>query len=59
LKVPILRDRTGAGELSHRLVDFVPKFLSWLISFFIERMHAAASRYFVGTIARAPSDQYL
>ena len=35
LKVPILHDRASVGELNHRLVDLVPKFLSWLISFVI------------------------
>jgi TMEM175 potassium channel family protein len=35
LKVPILRDHTSAGELGHQLVDLIPKFLSWLISFII------------------------
>ena len=35
LKVPILRDRASTNELGDRLVDFVPKFLSWLISFVI------------------------
>jgi uncharacterized membrane protein len=35
LKVPILHDHTSADELSDRLVDLLPKFLSWLISFII------------------------
>jgi len=35
LKVPILHDRGSANELGHRLVDLLPKFLSWLISFII------------------------
>jgi uncharacterized membrane protein len=35
LKVPILHDRASVSELDHRLVDLVPKFLSWLISFVI------------------------
>ena len=35
LKVPILHDRASVSELNHRLVDLVPKFLSWLISFVI------------------------
>jgi uncharacterized membrane protein len=35
LKVPILHDRTSTNELGDRLVDLVPKFLSWLISFVI------------------------
>src|SRR6266480_4947147 len=35
LKVPILHDRASVRELDHRLVDLVPKFLSWLISFVI------------------------
>src|SRR6266487_2891451 len=35
VKVPILHDRSSTSELSNRLVDLVPKFLSWLISFII------------------------
>jgi len=35
LKVPILHDRASVSELDHQLVDLVPKFLSWLISFVI------------------------
>src|SRR5437667_373283 len=35
LKVPILRDHHSANELSQHLVELVPKFLSWLISFII------------------------
>ena len=35
LKVPILHDRASVSELNHRLVDLIPKFLSWLISFVI------------------------
>jgi len=35
LKVPVLHDRRGTGELGHQLVDLLPKFLSWLISFII------------------------
>src|SRR6266536_3969502 len=35
LRVPILHDRASVSELEHRLVDLVPKFLSWLISFVI------------------------
>jgi uncharacterized membrane protein len=35
LKVPILHDRGSVNELGHQLVDLVPKFLSWLISFVI------------------------
>ena len=35
LKVPILHDRASVSELDRRLVDLVPKFLSWLISFVI------------------------
>jgi len=35
LKVPILHDRASVSELDHRLIDLVPKFLSWLISFVI------------------------
>jgi len=35
LKVPILRGRGSANELGHQLVDLVPKFLSWMISFII------------------------
>ncbi len=35
LRVPILHDRGSVSELGHQLVDLVPKFLSWLISFII------------------------
>ncbi|PYL38709.1 MAG: DUF1211 domain-containing protein [Verrucomicrobia bacterium] len=35
LRVPVLHDRGSVGELGHQLVDLVPKFLSWLISFII------------------------
>src|SRR6266700_3158108 len=35
LKVPILHDRISMSELGNRLVDLVPKLLSWLISFII------------------------
>jgi|SRR5437667_6676096 len=35
LKVPILHDRSSPSELGHQLLDLVPKFLSWLISFII------------------------
>src|SRR6266705_6125824 len=35
LKVPILHERTSTSELSRQLIDLLPKFLSWLISFII------------------------
>jgi uncharacterized membrane protein len=35
LKVPALKDHAGVGELAHELVELLPKFLSWLISFVI------------------------
>ncbi len=35
LRVPALHDRSSVSELGHQLVDLVPKFLSWLISFII------------------------
>jgi len=35
LRVPLLHERSSVGELGHQLVDLVPKFLSWLISFVI------------------------
>src|SRR6266699_3389947 len=35
VKVPILHDHSSTSELSKRLVDLGPKFLSWLISFII------------------------
>jgi uncharacterized membrane protein len=35
LKVPALNDHGSVGELADRLVDLLPKFLSWLISFII------------------------
>ena len=35
LKVPSLADHASAGELRRQLLDQVPKFLSWLISFII------------------------
>ncbi|BDI30750.1 hypothetical protein CCAX7_28010 [Capsulimonas corticalis] len=35
LKVPEMRDTNNVGELGHRLLDLLPKFLSWMISFII------------------------
>jgi uncharacterized membrane protein len=35
LKVPTVHDRGSAGELGRQLIDLVPKFFSWLISFMI------------------------
>ena len=35
LKVPPLRDHGNVSELAHQLVELMPKFLSWLISFII------------------------
>ncbi len=35
LSVPALHDARSVHELGHRLVDLLPKFLSWLISFII------------------------
>jgi uncharacterized membrane protein len=35
LKVPSLQDHDSVGELVHQLVELLPKFLSWLISFII------------------------
>jgi uncharacterized membrane protein len=35
LKVPSLRDPQSVSELSHQLVELLPKLLSWLISFII------------------------
>ena len=35
LKVPTLHDRGNSSELGHQLVDLLPNFLSWLISFII------------------------
>lgn len=35
LRVPLLHERSSVGELGHQLVDLVPKFLSWMISFII------------------------
>ena len=35
LKVPALRDHGSVGELTDRLAELLPKFLSWLISFVI------------------------
>jgi TMEM175 potassium channel family protein len=35
LKVPALKDHASAAELAHQLVELLPKFLSWLISFII------------------------
>ncbi len=35
LKVPVLKDHGSAGGLGHRLLELLPKFLSWLISFVI------------------------
>ena len=35
LKVPVLNDHADVGELAHALLDQLPKFVSWLISFII------------------------
>ncbi|MCI0618534.1 DUF1211 domain-containing protein [bacterium] len=35
LKVPSLQDHHSVSELGHQLLDLLPKFLSWLISFII------------------------
>ena len=35
LKVPPLKDHASVSELAHQLVELLPKFLSWLISFII------------------------
>jgi uncharacterized membrane protein len=35
LKVPALKDHGSATELAHALVELLPKFMSWLISFII------------------------
>jgi uncharacterized membrane protein len=35
LKVPALKDHASVSELAHALVELLPKFLSWLISFII------------------------
>jgi hypothetical protein len=35
LKLPPLKDHASVSELAHQLVEFAPKFLSWLISFII------------------------
>jgi uncharacterized membrane protein len=35
LKVPLLADHDSVGELGHQLLELLPKFLSWLISFII------------------------
>lgn len=35
LKVPAIKDHASVAELAHALVDILPKFVSWLISFII------------------------
>jgi uncharacterized membrane protein len=35
LKVPTLKDHASVSELAHQLLELLPKFLSWLISFII------------------------
>ena len=35
LKVPALRDSRSVSELGYQLIDLLPKFLSWLVSFII------------------------
>src|SRR5499426_4101579 len=35
LKLPVLKDHGSVSELAHQLVELLPKFLSWLISFII------------------------
>jgi len=35
LKVPMLKDHASVSELAHHLLESLPKFVSWLISFII------------------------
>jgi uncharacterized membrane protein len=35
LKVPALKEHASVGELAHQLLELLPKFLSWMISFII------------------------
>ena len=35
LKIPALQDDENVRELAHQLIDLLPKYLSWLISFII------------------------
>jgi uncharacterized membrane protein len=35
LKVPVLKDHASVSELAHHLLEALPKFVSWLISFII------------------------
>jgi uncharacterized membrane protein len=35
LKVPALKDHASVSELAHHLLEALPKFVSWLISFVI------------------------
>src|SRR5437899_12955547 len=35
LRVTVLHDRSGVNELGHQLVDLLPKFFSWMISFIV------------------------
>jgi uncharacterized membrane protein len=35
LRVPALKDHASVAELAHQLVELLPKFLSWLLSFII------------------------
>ena len=41
LKVPALKDHHSIAELAHQLVELLPKFLSWLISFIITTSSAS------------------
>jgi len=59
LTVPSLRDHRSMNELGHRLVDLLPKLLSWLISFVIvckfwlnhHHVLGLAASYLVGAAA--------
>jgi len=53
LKVPALKDHGSVSELSHQLVELMPKFLSWLISFIIVRKFWLNHHYVLGLARHA------
>lgn len=53
LKVPALKDHASVSELAHALLELMPKFLSWLISFIIVCKFWLNHHHILGLAARA------
>jgi uncharacterized membrane protein len=56
LKVPTLHDRRSVGELRGQLLELLPKFLSWLISFIIVCKFWLNHHYVLGLAGHANYD---